>query len=323
MGKKSNEMMHIVNLRKLREYYSEQLPDAVRKFPGLIHKNERLLLYGLAKNYYRGCGIIVDAGTLVGASTACFGQGIIDNPEVNNTRNRKLIHAYERGIVNKTMPYFFQRKGITGDFPVGSSFEHILKELTKPWQHMINYHVGDICSEQPLNEEVEILFLDVLKSPDINWYCTRTFFPLLRPGSIIIQQDYFQDRLPWIQVSMEHFTPYMEFAGEVQCTAVFILKDPIPKEALIDPWEDLSKDDQYRLHRQARSRTTDRARQLLVGMSYVNLINRHDGSDVAVAELDSLLAKYEDVLQENPGSRRYPMQARVEDIRKKITQGNS
>lgn len=59
----------------------------------MLTSYELSLLYALAKDYYNGVGVIVDAGPLNGVCTNALAKGLTENSLLN--RNKKRIYAFD------------------------------------------------------------------------------------------------------------------------------------------------------------------------------------------------------------------------------------
>ena len=97
-----------------------------------------------------------------------------------------------------------------------------------------------------------MLFLDVCKTSEVNAHIIKEFFPRLIPGhSVLLQQDFIHEWLPWIHVTMGLFEPYFQFLGVVgeSPTAVWLNTRKIPEPT---PWEVEGGSDLYRSARLPR-----------------------------------------------------------------------
>jgi len=70
-----------------------------RNHPGMLTLDERIALYVLARDYYTGSGIIVDAGIFLGCSTACFAEGL----RQRGITTGKPIKSYDIAICEPPM----------------------------------------------------------------------------------------------------------------------------------------------------------------------------------------------------------------------------
>ena len=300
----TNKRMRTVKLNCLQELFVSDLPENVSKSPSMMSQEEKSFLYGLAKDYYCGKGLIVDAGAFLGGSTVCFGEGLRRNPKltVAQSLDSKPIKTYERAQTGSNMTKFFERNGIQTDIVAGQSFDPLLRQFIQPVIDLVELNIGDITlAPWSQDKKIEILFLDVLKHPDINSYVLKTFMPYLIPGhSIVVQQDYFFDGLPFIKVTQEALDPYFEYIGEICSTAIFRLKNHIPQEVFTnDPYKTLPIEKQLMLIDQSFERTIDITRKFFVALSKVRLIGTHFGKNAANIELNKVKVTYPEFIHES------------------------
>ena len=264
------------------------------RIPSMMSRDERALLIALAKDHYRGDGVIVDAGVFCGASTVAFAQGIGVSSARDDILSRwaKPIHTYEYGVVNPGMITFFERHGVAGDWHVGDSFESYLRGNIAPVAGLVDLHMGDISAATWNGEPIEIMFLDVLKSAEIQQAVMRTFMPFLQVGGILIQQDYFIDGVPF------------EYLGEIQSTAVYRLTKALPSGLFdADPTNALSLDAQLQLLDQARDRSVDIDRRLLCDTGKVRFLAELGHLTAAQDMLEAVRQDYPDHFNGHPSPR--------------------
>jgi hypothetical protein len=258
---------------------------------------ERRFLCGLASKYYTGEGLIVDAGIFLGASTMCFGQGLRENENLDKAVAawRRPIVSFERGIVTPTMPAFFKRNALKIDLKPGDSFAELVRANIQPVASLVDLRVGDIQETGKIEQPIEILFLDVLKLPEITKFVVENYFPRLIPGrSIVIQQDYFYDLLPYIKTYQEYFSEYFTYVGEIGSTGVFLCTAQIPRAAAISIEEKLDSDGQIRLASIALQRSIDPTRRFLMALSKARLIRKVQGAKAAQNYLQFVKSEYPD-----------------------------
>jgi hypothetical protein len=272
------------------------MPATAAAVPSMMSVRERDFLYNLAKDVYAGAGVIVDAGTFLGASTRCFGEGLQANPkrrEILAKRTRPVI-SIERGIVQDAMLNFFKRHRIGEALRPGDSFAPLIEEYIAPIAPTIELRIGDILANGAISEPIEILFLDVLKEPQLSEFAIRTYFPRLLPGqSIIVQQDYFVDDYPYITLHQEFFHDHFEYLGEIAPTAVFRCIRPVKAsdiERLLK--QPLPPQEQFDLVSRAEHRSLDPLRRLLVALSGVRLAHQFGGAAAARERMSALERVY-------------------------------
>src|SRR5262249_54226965 len=148
-------------------------------------KSERRLLYSLARDYASGDAAIVDAGCFLGGSTAALLAGMRDRQQ---RWTGPPLTSYDLFRVEAfTIPKFFS----TGSVRVGESFRPRFDGHIAGFDVAHVVHEGDITRIGWTGGPIDVLFLDVLKSWEINDAVLRDFFPSLGPGrSVIVHQDY-------------------------------------------------------------------------------------------------------------------------------------
>jgi hypothetical protein len=93
---------------------------------------------------------------------------------------------------------------------------------------------GDIKTKNWNELPIELLFLDVCKTVEINSHIFDKFFPSLIPGkSIIIQQDYHHIYHPYIHITMQLIKDYCTcIINKVNGSRVYILEKEIPEPTI-------------------------------------------------------------------------------------------
>ena len=87
---------------------------------------------------------------------------------------------------------------------VGESFRPRFDAHVARFDVPHDVHEGDITKIGWSGGPIDVLFLDVLKSWEINDAVLRDFFPSLVPGrSVIVHQDYGWGDTPWIPITVE------------------------------------------------------------------------------------------------------------------------
>ena len=172
---------------------------------GQVSFDDRALYYWTAKEYFTGAGTIVDAGALVGSTSMCFGYGINDN-EKDFLKADVRIHVYDLfsddndGYSADSIrnAYYEQKTDIEL-----YDFEHHFRRNTQSIEEYLEIHKGDITkigytSDKP----IEILSIDVAKTPALMHYVATEFYPKLIPGhSLVLHQDFLFPYQPWLHVA--------------------------------------------------------------------------------------------------------------------------
>jgi hypothetical protein len=228
------------------EYYE-------RKNPSMLIPEEIILLHLLGKYYFAGDGHIFDAGICLGGCTEAFASGYAKNP--NFDKIGKHIWAYELAKYSQSCPKYIAdfmkyNYGEAIDFD-GKDFSDLVR---KNIAHLdgaekVKLFIGDI-TKQEYPDKIEIMFLDVCKSPELNFSMQKLYSRMLPGKSLLIHQDYIYEGLPFMRVTMGYLAEYFEYIGSTPVnSAVWMLKKSIPQEVLdIDPYKSFGFEELLRLH---------------------------------------------------------------------------
>jgi hypothetical protein len=231
------------------------LPDFLKNINTMLTQPELRLLHCISKKF-QNKGIIVDAGCFLGGSTLALASGILDKI------HHRVIHSYDRFLAEK----YTLGKYLPETTELLSDILPIFKEQTKSIEYLIELHAGDILNFKAPDEDIEILFLDVLKTPSVNDYVVEHFFPRLVPDlSIVIQQDYcFTKFNGWIHSTMEYLSDYFEIIDYTPCNSVvFLYKKQIPSEMLKNIFKSKSLEENLKLQQKAIQRFPEKQRMIL------------------------------------------------------------
>lgn len=297
--------LHQARLVPPFDTYLSPLPDAVAAIPSMMSENERRFLFNIAKDYYIGAGLIVDAGTFLGASTACFGNGVTQNANIDEIRTRwvRPIVSLELGITNQQMLLSFKRHGIGHGLSVGDSFGPLIESHIQSVRDVIDLRLGDILETGRIDDPIkarkvpiEILFLDVLKAPAISEFAAYEYLPRLIPRrSLVIQQDYLSGDLPFIHIHQEFFASKFEYVGEISSSAIFRLVHRITRDEVASLFEKpLDGETQIALVSRAVQRSVDPYRRLIMAFAKLRIILNVRGLDAAKQYLAFIESEYAD-----------------------------
>jgi hypothetical protein len=200
--------------------------------PTMLSGEELQLLYWLTRDVYSGLGTVVDLGPFLGGSTCALAAGLRDNP--GRFPRENAIHAFDHFLYNDPWLDFYTRR--TGEtFRDGDSFLPLYRRLTAAYGRYVNVHPGDLLEAEYAGGPVEILFIDIAKSWELNAAVLAKFFPHLITGrSVVVQQDYLNFYHCWLIIAMDFFGDYFEHLGRVAegCSAVYRYTRRIPDALL-------------------------------------------------------------------------------------------
>ena len=261
-------------------------PDATG-IPTMLSKAERRLLYSLARDYAAGDAAIVDAGCFLGGSTAALLAGIRD-------RQREWtgppLTSYDLFRVEAfTIPKFFADRSVQ----VGDSFRPRFDA------HLAGFDVPHVVREGDVTKigwggaPIDVLFLDLLKSWEINDAVLRDFFPSLVPGrSVIVQQDYGWGDTPWIPITVELMRDSLVLLDWMEWGShAFFVERELPVDLLENGVGGLDVETKLEVMEQAVARTEGWVQGMLE-ISRTFLVAERDGPDAALAELVAIRERH-------------------------------
>jgi hypothetical protein len=93
----------------------------------------------------------------------------------------------------------------------GEDFLDIFEVQTAPCADAIEAVPGDFTTVDWRAGPIELLFVDIAKTPELHGHVVETFFPHLIPGqSVVIHQDYYHAWHPYIHIAMEFLDEFFE-----------------------------------------------------------------------------------------------------------------
>ncbi|HYO84143.1 MAG TPA: hypothetical protein VES20_22250 [Bryobacteraceae bacterium] len=186
---------------------------------------ELALLHHLARDHYRGCGAIVDAGTLLGLSAHAMSRGLLANPEVSDKAKR--IFSFDLFLSEGMGEH------VAGADPgTGSVLDRFL-QVNRDCLDCCVISPGDLLAMRWSAGPVEIVFIDVAKTWELNRWVVQHWFSCLAERAWVVQQDYIYFHQYWIALTMQAFSAYFERVEEVfGATVLFRATHRIPASEL-------------------------------------------------------------------------------------------
>ena len=227
------------------------IPPRVKKIPTMLTDEEGRMLRWIAEFDYQGVGAICELGTFVGGSTARLAYGLS-----LNKRSSSPIHCFDRYECAENMkPELLYKHGIE-PFE-GQDILPISKNMLKEFTDLLRFHKCNILDVRWADGPIEFLFIDIMKTVEISNHVGRTFFPHLIPGrSLLVQQDYFHFRNPWIVAQMELLRDHFDLLAYTESnSAIFrCVKEVTPDSLRETSWSNLSLDHRDQLLKEATRR---------------------------------------------------------------------
>lgn len=200
------------------------LPGWTRTYPTMLTQEEMRMLAWVAENTPVE-GAVIDLGAFLGGSSVSLALG------AEKASPPKRVHSYDRFRLDEKVKFqFLYRKG--HGFVAGEDALPVFQRFTRPFARTIEIHQGDVREARWDNSPVAILFVDLSKTTEINDHLLATFFPALRPGSVIVQQDFLFFRNPWLYPTMQKLEGSVEMLTHTDQNSVIfgVHRTPTPEE---------------------------------------------------------------------------------------------
>lgn len=174
-------------------------------------------------------GEIVELGTWLGAMSFAIGTALR-----NGGRRDTRLHAFDTFRLDGHAAELSAALG-GQRFRDGDSFRHVYEQRIAPVGDVIEVHEGPV-ERAPWDPGTPIAFLfnDVAKTWSTWLSVRRTFYSALRPGSIVVEQDFAHPYTPWIHLSHHRWRSHFEVVGAIPGTqsVVMRLRRTLSTEAL-------------------------------------------------------------------------------------------
>lgn len=269
--------------------------------PAMITDHERNALYQLGKRY-TGVGEVVDAGCFLGASTVALAAGIRDSDYGRSGNDQKIIHSYDIGVLPARKNPNAAKTKRYGNFvyTFGDSFVAELEKNIREYSELVQLHIGDILSEQWRGDPIEICFLDLCKTVSVDQHAAHMFFSNFIPGkTILIQQDYFFHRLPWIKCTLGAFAEHFEWIGRVAYSSIYrCVSNPSATQLSGKLFQGYDVDSLLRLHQFPHPSLLDERTKFKLKISEIYLLALKDRKDQAMQGLVEIKQQYQDQIKE-------------------------
>jgi predicted O-methyltransferase YrrM len=267
---------------------SERLPAHVLTAPTMLARGELALLYVLARDHARE-NAIIDAGCFFGGSSVALAAGL----EASGAAPAGRIHTYDLFVLDevykRTSPHLVD--GMEAGDSFLPLFERTVGERLLPY---LDVHAGDLLAYPWGGGPIDVLFVDIAKAWELNDHVVREFFPALVPGhSVVVQQDYVHEALPWLHITMDLFADALELVDFVPGTgsAVFVCTRAISSEEADIRLRDMPAAEQLARFARAASpfRGTERG---VIEIARAVLLDQIGDRAAAVAHFESVAAEH-------------------------------
>jgi hypothetical protein len=137
-------------------------------------------------------GTIVELGPWLGSLTRALLDGIRDDAT-------PILHTYDRFEWEPYMAEWTTDPEARALQP-GVSFRSLFERSLGPKARRLNIHTGDLAGARWTGPPIDVLIIDAMKGWDLARGIVSGFFASLRPGSLILHQDFADPWLPWIHL---------------------------------------------------------------------------------------------------------------------------
>ena len=287
-------------------YDNLQVPTSLWLARGMLSMNEVKMLYSASAHFFKGAGSIVDAGAFAGMSAYSLASGLRANSSGNYQKSVKkpIISSYDLFETDGdyTKDYlanvFYTSRGANGDIKnidyvpsINEDFLSVFWFQNAMFRDLIKVYKGDFSQASWKNGAIEILFVDVCKTLELNQHVVREFLPnMIEKESVLIQQDFHHIWHPYIHLTMEILKPYFEIVinGESASRVYRLIKAP-PKKILEEASIlDLDEKQILEMYRGVYSTVNENQARLL-RVSCVKALADAKYKDAATAMADDLL----------------------------------
>jgi NPCBM/NEW2 domain-containing protein len=233
--------------------------------------------------------IAYGGGTLPGGSTAALASGLAaraDGPWETAIASYELFRVEEYTLA--------EFAAYLPDPTVGTSFRPVFDANIAPWARHIEVREGDACAIGWSGEPIEVLFLDMVKTWQVNDLVLAQSLPCLMPGrSVIVQQGYLWGSCHWIHLTMELLDGSVErLDAMAKGSVAYLLTAPVPPDLIgVRLAEYLEPDHQRQLMDRAVERWQGDERGL-VELARAMMIAELDGKPSGLAELNAVMDRH-------------------------------
>jgi hypothetical protein len=190
--------------------------------PTMLAPYEAQMLRWLTARGYQGRGDVVDLGCFLGGSSCSFGNGLSANPAAASFK-RPALHVFDM-FVCPNEPYSMGLIGSTKQ--PGESVLDLFEKFTKPYAEWIRTYPGDLLEQRYTGRDVELLFVDIAKTHDLNDFVIREFFArTVGAGTMVVHQDYNHPWLPWVHITANILRPVSAYIADVAGSRLVVLTD--------------------------------------------------------------------------------------------------
>ena len=258
--------------RALRELLPEVFPKKNR-LVGMTTGDEQSWYSSIACEVIKrgNAGAIVDLGSWMGSTAISLANGIRKSVPVGAAA--PPVYAIDRYLWEPWMQAFASAaSGVSCDYLEGDSFLPEVRRRFAECKGNILAVKADLTAYHWEGGEIAILLVDAMKTPELCTSIAHEFYPHLKPGSVLIHQDYKHYFTSWIHLLQYRLREHFEFLHDVphSGTVGFSVKKALSPEVVATA---------------ARvTETSDREMQAAIEYS-MNFVSGHGKANIAAAHV--------------------------------------
>lgn len=204
---------------------AEQAPAALTTLVGMTTNEERLYYAEAIQKIRSLPGAVVDLGCWMGSTTLSLVHGL----EEAGCKD-EIVYGFDRFIWDDWMDEYLPV--VACEYAHGESFLPEVRRRVKAHGHRVRLVPADLTTYAWKDGPIKLLLVDAMKTWVLGSSITRSFFPSLVPGALVVHQDYKCYDTPWIALIQYRLRDLFNFTHGVRrgCTVAFELKQTIPLE---------------------------------------------------------------------------------------------
>ncbi len=209
------------------------LSERTKRIPGMLTYEERRFLQNYCRYVYSGTGHIVDLGCWMGSSTLPLAIERSRRPDL--IVNQQRIFAYDLFRWEKWMDACITNVSQAKyHYSPGESFRSAFEGNIKDVDNVV-IREQDLATAQWRDGDIEFLFVDAMKTPQLALAIQKQFFPMILGGKgVVVHQDFVHYYTYWIHILTYRLRDFLILLYDVKDSAstAFRCRKRIPPDVV-------------------------------------------------------------------------------------------
>jgi|JI6StandDraft_1071083.scaffolds.fasta_scaffold00181_25 hypothetical protein len=220
-------MIRSILRRLLKAPASPAAPAVLSDLVGMTTNEERMYYAQAIQKIRSLSGAVVDLGCWMGSTTVSLVHGL----EKAGCKE-EIVYGFDRFIWDDWMDEYLPV--VTCEYAHGESFLPEVRRRVKAHAHRVRLVPADLTTYQWQDGAIKLLLVDAMKTWVLGASITRSFFPSLVPGALVIHQDYKCYDTPWIPLIQYRLRDLFNFTHGVRrgCTVAFELREKLLQDRI-------------------------------------------------------------------------------------------